>query len=196
MIGRTISHYRILQKLGAGGMGEVYLAVDTSLDRKVAIKFLPAAWVANPAVRERFQREARAAAALDHPNIITVHEVSEHDGHPFIVMAYVEGQPLSTAIATGLAVDKVLDYASQIADGLAAAHAAGVIHRDIKPDNILIDAQGRVKILDFGLAKLGDVTRLTNESSTLGTVYYMSPEQLGTSDVDHRSDLFSVGAIG
>lgn len=196
MIGQTISHYRILEKIGQGGMGEVYLAEDTELHRKVAIKFLPGGFAADPDVLARFKREARAAASLSHPNIITIHEVAEHEGRPYIVMAYVDGAPLSTLIAgRSLALDRVLDYAMQMAEGLDKAHRAGVVHRDIKPDNIIIDSEGHAKILDFGLAKLGGLTKLTNETSTLGTVYYMSPEQARGADVDHRSDIFSLGAV-
>jgi serine/threonine protein kinase/tetratricopeptide (TPR) repeat protein len=196
MIGQTISHYRILEKIGEGGMGEVYLAEDIALHRKVAVKFLPGAYTSDPDVLTRFRREAQAAAALSHPNIITIHEVAEHGGRPFIVMAHVEGDALSARISQGpLPLDKVLDYAVQTADGLARAHETGVVHRDLKPDNVLIDRDDHVKILDFGLAKLRGKTKLTRESSTLGTVYYMSPEQARSSDVDHRSDIFSLGVM-
>jgi len=196
MIGKKIAHYRILEKIGQGGMGEVYLAEDTELRRKVAIKFLPGGYSSDPDVLARFKREAQAAAALNHPNIITIHHVGEHEGRPYIVMAHVEGAALSDAIAGGrLPLDRVLDYAIQIADGLSKAHQAGVIHRDIKPANILIDLDGHAKILDFGLAKLHGVTKLTSESSTLGTIYYMSPEQARSADVDHRSDIFSLGSV-
>lgn len=195
MIGKTIAQYRILEKIGQGGMGEVYLAEDTELRRRVAIKFLPATTSPEPDVRARFKREAQAAAALNHPNIITIHEVAEYEGRPYIVMAHVEGEPLSNEVLRSLPLERVLDYAIQIAEGLREAHAAGVIHRDIKPDNILVDSNGHIKVLDFGLAKLDGATRLTQESSTLGTVHYMSPEQTRGADVDHRSDLFSLGAV-
>jgi len=196
MIGKTISHYKIVSKLGEGGMGEVYLADDTELDRQVALKFLPPRVAGDADVLARFKREAKAAAALDHPNIITVHEIGEHDGRAFIVMSYVSGELLSDAIARkDMTIDRALGITTQICDGLAKAHQAGIVHRDIKPDNIAIDADGNVKILDFGLAKLDDVTRLTREDSTVGTLYYMSPEQARGDEVDARTDLFSVGAM-
>ena len=196
MIGKNISHYRIIDKIGEGGMGEVYLAEDTELNRKVALKFLPPGYGSDPDVLTRFKREAQAAAALNHPNIITIHEVSSHEERPFIVMAYVDGKPLRELIREGgLSRDRVLDIVIEILDGLNKAHTAEVVHRDIKPENVLIDSDGRVKILDFGLAKLRGATQLTDEKSTLGTVYYMSPEQTRSAEVDHRSDIFSVGAV-
>jgi non-specific serine/threonine protein kinase len=196
LIGQTIGRYRIVSKLGAGGMGEVFLADDTELERQVALKFLPVSVAGDAEVLERFKREAKAAAALDHPNIITVHEIGEHKGRAFIVMSYVEGELLSDAIARkDLSIDRALQIALQICDGLAKAHQAGIVHRDMKPDNVALDEDGNVKILDFGLAKLGDVTRLTKEDSTVGTLYYMSPEQARGDDVDARTDLFSVGAM-
>lgn len=196
MIGKTVAHYKIVSKLGEGGMGEVFLADDTELDRKVALKFLPPRFASDKDALERFKREARAAAALDHPNIITIHEIGEHDRSPYIAMAYVDGQSLSKVIASGeLSLSRILDLTLQISDGLTKAHAAGVVHRDLKPDNILVDTDGRAKILDFGLAKLGDLTKLTKEDSTVGTLYYMSPQQAQGEQVDARADLFSLGAI-
>jgi len=197
MIGKTISHYKILEKLGAGGMGEVYLAEDTELDRKVALKFLPPQYTEDPEINARFKREAKAAAALNHPNIITIHEIGEHEGKAFIAMEYVEGQSLKDVVRNGhdrsLPINQILDYASQICEGLSEAHHAGIVHRDIKPENILIDSKQRVKIADFGLAMQRDVTKLTRESSTFGTLSYMSPEQIQSANVDQRSDIFSVG---
>jgi len=196
MIGQTISHYRITARLGAGGMGEVYLATDTKLDRTVALKFLPAAVADDPEARARLLREAQAASRLNHPNILTVYAVEEADGHDFIVMEYVEGQSLKELIQQGdLGLDRVLDLALQIGAGLVAAHGAGVIHRDIKPDNIKVTPGGQAKIMDFGLATWRGATRLTAEGSTVGTVAYASPEQAQGKDVDHRSDIFSLGAV-
>lgn len=198
MIDRTVSHYKIIKKLGEGGMGEVYLAEDTELERKVALKFLPPDFGHNPEVLARFKREAKAAAALNHPNIVTVYEVGQHDGRPFIAMAYVEGELLSDVIKRDdLPVAKAIDIVIQICDGLGKAHEAGIVHRDIKPDNIFIDEDGRVKILDFGLATrtLDGATRVTEENSTVGTLYYMSPEQGRSGDVDQRSDIFSLGVV-
>jgi serine/threonine protein kinase/Flp pilus assembly protein TadD len=210
MIGRTISHYRILQKVGAGGMGEIYLAEDTKLKRQVALKFLPMHLTADPEARLRFDREARAAAALNHPNIVTVYEIGEHEGQVFMAMEYVEGQTLKELITVNrtpstidqspippspLPLAQVIDIAIQIASGLSAAHAKGIIHRDIKPQNILIDKDGRVKILDFGLAKLQGVSRLTQEAFAMGTVHYMSPEQGMGKEVDPRSDIWSLGVV-
>jgi len=210
LTGQMISHYRILEKLGEGGMGEIFLAEDTKLKRQVALKFLPRQMTVNPEAKERFEREAQAAAALNHPNIVTIHEIGEHEGQVFIAMEYVEGPTLkelissyrppstidSTPIAPSLLpLAQVLDIASQIASGLAAAHAKGIVHRDIKPQNILVDHNHHVKILDFGLAKLKGVSSLTKESSTLGTVHYMSPEQTMGKDVDERTDIWSLGVI-
>ena len=196
MIGQTLTHYRITELIGKGGMGEVYLADDTELDRRVAIKFLPAGYSNNPDVLERFKREAKAAAALNHPNIITIHDVGAHEGKPYIVMEHVDGEPLSKVIERkDLAIERALEIAAQIFDGLSAAHEAGVVHRDIKPDNVLIDRSGRVRVLDFGLAKLHDATAITAEETTLGTAAYMSPEQTRGADVDERSDLFSAGVV-
>ncbi|MFQ5639154.1 MAG: protein kinase [bacterium] len=208
LVGKTISHYRILEQIGAGGMGEVYLAEDTELDRKVALKFLPPHYTEDPDINARFKREAKAAAALNHPNIITIYEVGEHEGKAFIAMEYVEGQSLREMMNTPLSppsrgelkggvsnLRKVVDLASQICEGLREAHQAGIVHRDIKPDNILIDAKGRVKIADFGLAKAHGRTQLTEEGSTLGTLDYMSPEQARGEEVDHRSDIWSFGVV-
>lgn len=196
MIGKTVSHYRIIEKIGSGGMGEVYLAEDTELHRKVALKFLPPGYSSDPDVFARFRREAQAAAALDHPNIITIHQVAMHEDRPYIVMAHVEGLPLGDYVSRKKpSLKAILDLAIQIGEGLAKAHGAGVVHRDLKPDNILVDDDGRPKILDFGLAKQAGVTKITQEASTLGTIYYMSPEQTRGEDVDHRSDIFSLGTV-
>ncbi|MEE9268787.1 MAG: protein kinase [Candidatus Krumholzibacteria bacterium] len=196
MIGKTVSHYKIIERIGAGGMGEVYLAEDTELRRRVALKFLPPGYSTAPDVLTRFKREARAAAALNHPNIITIHEVAMHGDRPYIVMAYVEGESLSEQIRSkSLSLPTVIDIAIQIGEGLSKAHQADVVHRDLKPDNIVIDEDGRAKILDFGLAKLRGATKLTDEASTLGTVFYMSPEQTRGEDVGPRSDLFSLGTV-
>ena len=199
MIGQTISHYKILEKLGAGGMGEVYLAQDTELDRKVALKFLPPQYTEDPEINARFKREAKAAAALNHPNIITIHEIGEHQGKAFIAMEYVEGQSLKDVVgahcSVPLRMNEIIDYASQICEGLNEAHQAGIVHRDLKPDNILLDVKGRVKIADFGLAKARGRTKLTEEGTTLGTLDYMSPEQLRGEDVDHRADIWSFGVV-
>jgi serine/threonine-protein kinase len=196
MIGKTISHYKILKKLGEGGMGEVHLAQDTKLSRKVALKFLPVQLASDGELKERFEREARAAAALNHPNIITIHEVTEHENRPFIAMEYVEGESLKDLIARKeLSVGEVLDIALQISDGLAAAHQAGIVHRDIKPQNILMGKDRRVRICDFGLAKAKKDVTLTQVGSTLGTIAYMSPEQAQGKEADHRSDIFSFGVV-
>ena len=196
MIGKVISRYRIVEKLGEGGMGKVYLAQDSELNRKVALKFLPPQFTENPEVNARFKHEARAAAALNHPNIITVYDVGEHEGNAFIAMEYIQGQSLRNLLAKEeLSTNKILDIATQICLGLSEAHQAGIIHRDIKPDNILIDDKGLVKIADFGLARSLGRTMLTQEGSTLGTLQYMSPEQLSGENVDHRSDIWSFGVV-
>jgi serine/threonine protein kinase len=196
MIGRSISHYRIIEKLGEGGMGEVYLAEDLKLERKVAIKFLPQHLTKDKENVERFEREAKAAASLNHPNIVTIYEIAEENDQIFIVMEYVKGKSLRDVINEyKMGLEKIIDIISQISEGLSKAHEAGIVHRDIKPENIIIDKDARVKILDFGLAKLKGVSKLTKDSSTLGTVHYMSPEQIQGKDVDQRSDIWSVGVV-
>jgi serine/threonine-protein kinase len=212
MVGRTVSHYQILEKLGTGGMGEIYKALDPRLNRFVAIKALPAALSADPASRRRFIHEAQAASGLNHPNIITIYDVISDQETEFILMEYVAGKTLLDLIPPGgLPVPQALDYALQIADALSAAHAAGIIHRDLKPANVMVTDAGHVKVLDFGLAKLdsnfagqiGDdgetlaipVHTVTIEGSILGTVNYMSPEQAQGYRVDARSDIFSFGVL-
>jgi Tol biopolymer transport system component/predicted Ser/Thr protein kinase len=194
MIGQTIGHYKITAKLGEGGMGEVFLAEDTKLDRKVALKFLPAHMSVQDDVKARFIQEAKAASALNHPNVCTIYDILEADGRIFIAMEYVDGQTLRDKRGT-LSEKQTLEIAAQVADGLAAAHEKGIVHRDIKSENIMLRKDGIPQIMDFGLAKLRGVSRLTKEGSTLGTVGYMSPEQALGHDVDHRSDLFSFGVV-
>jgi len=194
--GVMISHYKIIEKIGAGGMGEVYLAQDTELDRKVALKFLPPHLCRDEDCRKRFKREAQAAAKLDHPNIVPVHGVSEHQGRPYFAMAHIEGQSLRDVIKEGkLSTSDAIDLSMQICEGLQEAHEAGVIHRDVKPSNIILDSKGRPRLLDFGLAMISSEDKLTKTGSTLGTVGYMSPEQVAGKKVDHRSDMFSAGVI-
>lgn len=206
MIGKSIGPYQVLAKLGAGGMGEVWRARDERLDREVAIKVLPADIVASPSRRERFAREARAASALVHPNIITIHEINAADGLDFIVMEYVRGETLGAALSRGrLPVDRALDYATQIAAALAAAHHAGIVHRDLKPGNVMITPGGLVKVLDFGIAKRmldtpehaqeTTFAALTMAGDSIGTPAYMSPEQTVGDTVDARSDVFSFGIV-
>ena len=212
MTGTTVSHYRILERLGSGGMGVVYAAEDTKLNRRVALKFLPEEWIWNPEALARFEREARAAASLSHPNICTIYEIGEHHGRPYIAMEFLEGQTLFKRLGVRrLKTDEMLDLAIQLADGLAAAHAKGVIHRDIKPGNIFVTDQNRAIIVDFGLAKLTDpltftqaptalltgarAESLTSPGSAVGTAAYMSPEQALGEDVDARSDVFGLGAV-
>jgi Tol biopolymer transport system component/predicted Ser/Thr protein kinase len=198
MIGTTVAHYAILEKLGEGGMGVVYKALDTKLDRPVALKFLPAGLHPSEQDRARFLQEARAAAAMNHPNVCSVLDIAEHEGQMFIVMEFVDGQTLRTKLLS-LGLKQALDIAIQIAEGLAAAHEKGIVHRDIKPENIMVRKDGIAQIMDFGLAKLrttdGALTRLTKQGSTVGTAGYMSPEQVQGQDTDHRSDIFSLGVL-
>jgi len=194
--GTAVGHYVIVEKIGAGGMGEVYLAEDTELNRKVALKFLSPHLCQDADCRTRFKREAQAAAKLNHPNIVTIYEVSEFNGRPFFAMEYVEGQSLRELIkAKELPIERVIDLAIQICEGLHKAHQSGIVHRDVKPANILIDVDGRAKILDFGLASVAGSDHLTKTGSTLGTIGYMSPEQVRGEQVDHRTDIFSLGVV-
>ncbi|MFQ5823396.1 MAG: protein kinase [bacterium] len=199
MIGKTISHYKILEKLGEGGMGVVYKAEDMKLRREVAIKFLPHQIAAHAEERKRFEHEAQAAAALNHPNIATIYAIEEADNETFIVMEYIKGQTLQEIISANLPkvlnLRKVLDYAIQIVEGLQVAHKKDIVHRDIKSSNIMITETGQVKIMDFGLAKLAGRTKLTKTSTTLGTTAYMSPEQARGEVVDHLTDIWSLGVV-
>ena len=213
MIGRAVSHYRIVGKLGSGGMGVVYEAEDTKLGRHVALKFLPAELASDPSTLERFQREARAASALNHPGICTVHEIDEHEGQHFIAMELLEGETLADRIRRGTVdLATLLDLGTQIADALESAHAKGIVHRDLKPANIFVSPRGQAKILDFGLAKFERArpaagmehseaptaiqpNELTSAGTAMGTVSYMSPEQARGQLTDSRTDLFSLGTV-
>ncbi|MFN2316486.1 MAG: protein kinase [Gemmatimonadales bacterium] len=195
MIGTTVSHYLILSKLGEGGMGIVYRAQDTRLQRFVALKFLPEALALAPASRERFLREARAASALCHPNVAIVYDVGENDLQSFIAMELVEGETLRARLSAGpLPVEQVIAWGIQLAEGLHSAHGKGIVHRDIKPENLLVTPDGTIKIMDFGIAQQGD-SSLTQTGVVLGTLSYMSPEQILGGRVDHRSDLWSLGLV-
>ncbi len=193
--GRSVGHYTILEKLGAGGMGVVYKARDVRLERMVALKTLPVDLSFDEDAKRRFMQEAKAASALDHPNICTIHEIGEYEGQLFLAMPCYEGETLREKIARGpLPLDEAVEYAAQIAEGLAAAHEAGIIHRDVKPANVMVTRRGLVKLLDFGIAKVAN-SNLTRSGALLGTMAYMSPEQMGRGPVDHRADIWSLGVV-
>src|SRR5262247_4148740 len=207
-IGARFNHYEIIAPLGAGGMGEVWRARDTRLNRDVAIKVLPASFAQDADRLLRFKQEALATTALNHPNILTVHDVGTHEGAPFIVAELLEGEELREQLNEGaLPARTAIDYAQQIASGLAAAHNRGIVHRDLKPANLFVTTDGRVKILDFGLAKLKPSQvgaadsqaptqkKITNPGTVMGTVGYMSPEQVRGQEADHRSDIFAFGVV-
>src|SRR5580700_8237817 len=202
--GTILGQYEIRSPLGAGGMGEVYRAHDTRLDREVAIKVLPESLTADPDRLRRFEQEARAVAALNHPNILAVYQMATHEGVSYMVSELLDGETLRERLRRGpIPLRKAIDYAGQIAHGLAAAHDKGIVHRDLKPDNLFVTKDGRVKILDFGLAKVTapkDATAsaaptLTLPGVAIGTVGYMSPEQVRGLETDHRTDIFALGAI-
>src|SRR5689334_2843684 len=205
----NLSHYRIVSKIGAGGMGEVYLAQDTRLDRRVALKILPETFAGDEERMRRFVQEAKAASALNHPNILTIHEIGETDGKHYIATEFIEGETLRHHVElSGQKLREILDVIVQIASALSAAHQAGIIHRDLKPENIMLRPDGYVKVLDFGLAKLtekqplstsSDVAtvakKATDPGTIMGTVQYMSPEQARGKEVDARTDIFSLGIL-
>ncbi|HEX6216835.1 MAG TPA: serine/threonine-protein kinase, partial [Vicinamibacterales bacterium] len=207
LAGRIVSHYKIVEEISRGGMGVVYRATDTRLDRDVALKVLPSELMTDRDRRERFVREARAASALEHPHIAVIHDVGEEDGISFIAMELIRGDKLSTAVANGqfaANAGRALEIAIEIAEGLARAHSQGIVHRDLKPANVMLTEDGHAKVIDFGLAKLlaplsGDSATVTagttDPAVILGTVYYMSPEQARGGTIDHRTDIFAFGVL-
>ncbi|HJZ13037.1 MAG TPA: serine/threonine-protein kinase, partial [Acidobacteriota bacterium] len=207
MIGKTLNHFEVLDRLGKGGMGEVYVAEDRKLKRRVALKVLPEEVARDPARLDRFQREAESIAALNHPNIVTIYSIEEADGIRFLTMELVEGETLIQLIpSNGMDVETFLRFSAPVAEALSAAHEKGIIHRDLKPGNIMVSQEGRIKVLDFGLAKLmrddsdPNSSRMETHAQTedgivLGTMPYMSPEQIQGKRLDHRSDIFSLGII-